>query len=64
MYQVLAGDKAEYRQSIEPLNTTPPPPTTTNGKQNKMVGLRPDLLIITLNINGQNIPTKRKKLAE
>jgi len=36
MYQVLAGDKAGYRQSIELLNTTPPPPTTTNGKQNKI----------------------------
>ena len=36
MYQVLAGDKAGYRQSIELLNTTPQPPTQTNGKQNKI----------------------------
>lgn len=30
-----------------------------NEKQNKMVGLGLDISIITVNINGQNIPTKR-----
>jgi hypothetical protein len=29
-----------------------------------MVGLGLDISIITVNINGQNIPTKRQKLAE
>ena len=29
-----------------------------------MVDLGPNIPIITLNINGQNIPTKRQKLVE